>query len=79
MPKHYSTSLWVFVVLQGIKLAKKSQNYRKLTPNNRSYQDIEYSGGLKTFIMVMNDYKWLEPACESINPVVVVYLESFRA
>ena len=48
MLKHYSSSLWVLVVLQGIKLAKKSQNYRKLTPN-LLYQDIEYSGGLKTF------------------------------
>ena len=48
MLEHYSSSLWVLVVLQGIKLAKKSQNYRKLTPN-LLYQDIEYSGGLKTF------------------------------
>ena len=43
------------------------------------YQDIEYSGDLKTFIMVMNDYKWLEPGWESINPLVVVYWEPFRA
>ena len=64
MPKHYSSSLWVPVVLRSIELARKSENYRKLTPN-MSYQNIEYSGGLKAFIlktMGMNDFKWLKPA-----------------
>ena len=56
------------------KIGRKSPNHQKLTPD-LSYQKIEYSGGFKTFIRIMNDYKLLEAAWENINPVVVVYFK----